>query len=69
MLKQLVFSLLATILTQSAEAKWLSEIPAAPARSMSKLFNIPTWIAHIDGKNTKKNFFLVCLLCDKKLVS
>ncbi|KAI8097865.1 uncharacterized protein B0P05DRAFT_522391 [Gilbertella persicaria] len=30
------------------EAKWMSEIPNAPERAYSKLFNIPTWITHIE---------------------
>jgi hypothetical protein len=32
------------------EAKWLSEIPNAPNRYLSKLFSIPTWIADIEGR-------------------
>lgn len=31
------------------DAKWLSAIPNAPVRSLSKLFSIPTWISHIEG--------------------
>jgi hypothetical protein len=31
------------------DAKWLSEIPNAPNRYLSKLFAIPTWISDIEG--------------------
>lgn len=30
-------------------AEWMSVVPGAPERGLSKLFGIPTWIAHIKG--------------------
>lgn len=31
-------------------AEWLSAIPGTPERSINKVFGIPTWMAHIEGK-------------------
>ncbi|OBZ91582.1 hypothetical protein A0J61_00391 [Choanephora cucurbitarum] len=45
---QLLLSALLALTLYGVEAKWMSEIPNAPPRAYSKLFNIPTWITHIE---------------------
>ncbi|GAN05049.1 hypothetical protein MAM1_0081c04518 [Mucor ambiguus] len=40
--------LLSLLVASQVDAKWISEIPNAPSRGLSKLFAIPTWISHIE---------------------
>lgn len=46
-LLQLLF--LAIFGANLVDAKWLSVIPNAPVRSISKVFGVPTWLSHIEG--------------------
>lgn len=50
MISQLIqFVFLAVLGASMVDAKWLSTIPNAPVRGLSKVFGIPTWISHVEG--------------------
>ncbi|GAA5807279.1 hypothetical protein MFLAVUS_000636 [Mucor flavus] len=62
-----LFIFLAVLASASiANAEWMSVIPGTPERGVSKLFGIPTWIAHIkdydaDAMNATTIFSVVCI--------
>ncbi|KAG2199070.1 hypothetical protein INT47_005074 [Mucor saturninus] len=67
MISQLLqFLFLAILGANLVDAKWLSVIPNAPVRSISKVFGIPTWLSHIedyddDAMNATTVFSVVCI--------
>lgn len=58
----LLLSLL--VVASQVDAKWISEIPNAPSRGFSKLFAIPTWVSHIEGKMGDAHWIFEAIIAD-----